>query len=202
MGGQIKNANRSIGSDMTPQKQIVFAMLFYGTCSSTLLLLNKMAVFYIPAPSFVMLVQLIATSLFVVIGSKLGKLEADEFEIEKIKPYCYYVMAFAAGTYCNMRALAASNVETVIVFRSCSPLIVSFLDYLFLGRTLPTTRSWISMLIIGFGASMYVMTDSEFTLNGFSAYYWTFLYLGCICFEMTYGKKIIRDVSYLYCLLL
>lgn len=55
------------------------------------------------------------------------------------------------GVYCNMRALAHSNVETVIIFRSCTPLAVSLCDWLFLGRELPAPRSLAALLTIAAG---------------------------------------------------
>ena len=65
-----------------------------------------------------------------------GSVPKDKWEWYKIKPYLVYVGMFVATIYTNMRALQHSNVETVIVFRSACPLIVSVLDWAFLGRQL------------------------------------------------------------------
>lgn len=62
-----------------------------------------------------------------------------------------YTVAFVLGVYCNMRALENSNVETVIIFRSCTPLAVSLCDYIFLGRELPSKRALASLCTIAFG---------------------------------------------------
>ena len=70
----------------------------------------------------------------------------------KVKAYLLYVASFVFGVYCNMQALSHSNVETVIVFRSCTPLAVSLCDYLFLYRELPSSRSLGALLIIAVGA--------------------------------------------------
>jgi GDP-mannose transporter len=53
----------------------------------------------------------------------------------------------------------------VIVFRSCTPLAQSFLDYLFLGRMLPDLRSIIALGGVALGAYLYVLTDSEFQVK-------------------------------------
>lgn len=66
--------------------------------------------------------------------------------------YSVYTVAFVLGVYCNMRALENSNVETVIIFRSCTPLAVAICDWIFLGRELPSRRSTVSLCTIGFGA--------------------------------------------------
>ena len=94
-----------------------------------------------------------------------------------------------------MRALAMSNVETVIVFRAASPIAVSALDYLFLGRQLPNLRSAAALIAIVVGSVVYANCDSQITLDGFGAYRWAFTYYLLICFEMTYGKKITSSVK-------
>ena len=55
--------------------------------------------------------------------------EQDDFEWSKVKYYVLYVLAFALGTWTNMKVLQTANVETVIVFRSCCPIVVAGFDY-------------------------------------------------------------------------
>ena len=95
-----------------------------------------------------------------------------------------------------MRALEKSNVETVVIFRACTPLAVSFCDWVFLGRELPSKSSLAALLVIAIGAYGYVLTDSQFKMDGLSAYYWACLYFFAICFEMTYGKKITSGIRF------
>ena len=80
------------------------------------------------------------------------------------------------------------------MFRSCTPIAVTLIDYLFLGRAWPNLRSSLSLLAVATGAIIYCMSDSEFQLNGWSAYYWVMLYFILITFEMTYGKKLTSSV--------
>ena len=75
----------------------------------------------------------------------------DDFEWSKVKPYTVYVLAFVLGCYTNMKALEKSNVETVIVFRTCVPLCVGLLDWMFLGRELPSPRSAAALVMILLG---------------------------------------------------
>ena len=77
-----------------------------------------------------------------------------------------YVILFMCGIYANMRALETSNVETVIVARACTPLIVAVLEYNFLGRQAPSLKSTFSMLTIVLGAWFYVMNDGKFSSEG------------------------------------
>ncbi len=105
-----------------------------------------------------------------------------------------YVLAFAASIFCNLKALEGSNIETVIVFRSCTPLAVSLLDFAVLGREMPSWRSFLSLLLILVGAAGYVLTDRAFLVDGISAYGWVAMYFLLLCFQMTYGKQLLDAV--------
>jgi GDP-mannose transporter len=94
-----------------------------------------------------------------------------------------------------MQALSHSNVETVIVFRACSPIAVSVVEYLFMDRAWPSLRSTLSLCAVALGALIYCMSDSQFALNGISAYTWVIIYFFLITFEMTYGKKLTSSVK-------
>jgi drug/metabolite transporter (DMT)-like permease len=105
-----------------------------------------------------------------------------------------------------MKSLTTVNVETVIVFRSCSPIAVSIIEYLFLNREFPSFRSCLSLLGVVFGAFLYCLSDSQFLLEGYSSYFWVIIYFVLITTEMTYGKVITSAVkmdsiwgSVLYC---
>jgi GDP-mannose transporter len=64
-----------------------------------------------------------------------------------------------------MRALSVANVDTVIVFRSCTPLAVCLLDWLFLGRAFPSVRSLVSLSGIVLGSLGYVLNDKDFQVR-------------------------------------
>ena len=87
-----------------------------------------------------------------------------------------YVLAFALGTWTNMKVLQTANVETVIVFRSCCPIVVAGFDYLFYGRACPSLRSVASLLLITGGAVGYILNDKEFQNSGWVAYYWVMIW--------------------------
>jgi len=120
-----------------------------------------------------------------------GMVAPDHFEWRKVKPYLLYVGMFVATIYANMRALQHSNVETIIVFRACCPLVVCVLDWAFLGRQLPSMRSIGALLVVASGCAGYVLTDRAFKLSGWGAYTWVSAYFVIISFEMAYGKHIV-----------
>jgi drug/metabolite transporter (DMT)-like permease len=153
-----------------------------------------MAIAYLPLPSVVSFVQIIFAAVVIVLMKGCG-VKVDSLEKEKMKAYAMYIFAFVSSIYANMQALAHSNVETVIVFRACSPIAVSVIEYLFMGRELPNTRSAISLSVVAIGAVAYCLSDSEFALKGISAYTWAIIYFFLITFEMTYGKSLTANVK-------
>jgi len=120
----------------------------------------------------------------------------DPLTLPNVKVFIPYIFSFVVSLYSNGKALSLSNVETVIVFRACSPLCVSVLDWLFLGRELPGMRSLMALVGVLCGAVGYVMSDSEFAMNGISAYTWVLMNLCGIVFEMTYGKGLISSITF------
>ncbi|GAB5031638.1 Hypothetical protein NocV09_00601910 [Nannochloropsis oceanica] len=181
---------------LPPHLRVPAAVASYSVCSGTMLLFNKLAMYYVPVPSFVTVVQLLFAVGIILLLQRLHIVPPDPLESSRVKPYLVYTVAFVLGVYCNMRALSHSNVETVIIFRSCTPLAVSLCDFIFLGRELPSRRSCLALLTIAAGAYGYVQTDSQFKMDGLAAYSWAILYFVTICFEMTYGKKITSGVRF------
>jgi hypothetical protein len=166
----------------------------YSLCSSTLLLANKLAMEYFPSPSAVSLLQIVFATV-AVLGIKFAGYEVDWFDWEKTKAYSIYVVIFVAAIYSNMQALKNANVETVIVFRACSPIAVCAFEYIYLNRDYPTARSAISMTVVAIGAVVYCLSDSQLALKGLGAYSWALIYLVLITVEMTYGKLLTSSVK-------
>lgn len=154
-----------------------------------------MSVVHLPLPTVVSFLQIIFSTVQILIMKYLFGVKVDELEYDKIRAYAVYIVAFVFSIYANMKALALSNVETVIVFRACVPVAVTVIEYLFMDRALPSVRSSISLAIVSIGAVMYCLSDSEFALNGIGAYSWALIYFFLIAFEMTYGKLLISSVK-------
>jgi drug/metabolite transporter (DMT)-like permease len=179
--------------EMSKQKQeinVAVAIVAYSLCSSTLLLANKAAMIYLPRPSLISLIQVLVSLVIMLVLSLGFQIQIDKLEWWKVKKYLLYVLAFTISRYANMKALDQSNIETVIVFRSCAPLAVSFIEFYFMGRSFPSVRSLLSLVIVCVGAVTYCLSDSEFSLRGFAAYGWVSLYFLLLTFEMTYCKAL------------
>ena len=179
--------------NLTPKQEILLSILSYSFCSGTLVLLNKLTLHHLPFPSLVVAFQLLACLIMIYGANFAGKITVDPLKWEYVKPYLLYTFFFSTGVYCNMRSLNIANVETVIVFRALTPVIVAFLDALFLGREWPSPRSWTGLCALVVGAYGYASHDEKFQTQGYSAYFWPSLYTVVIALEMVrtsfYGKS-------------
>ena len=85
-----------------------FAILGYGTCSSLMLIMNKVAVHLLPAPSLVLLCQFMASWIAVKLCGLCGCIVVDELEWKKVKQFWMVSVAFLACVYVflHLRACA------------------------------------------------------------------------------------------------
>jgi len=171
---------------------IVFGIALYAMCSSTLLIVNKVAMVEMPDPSFLLFCQFLTSSLAV----RALKVAKPEMDIElltwdKAKPFLLATMVFFMCLLSNTAALKSVNVETVIVARSCSPIAVAVLERIFLKRELPSVQGMLALLAIIGGAVIYVLSDQGFRVDGYS---WLAVYFVFIVVEMVFIKFIVDTV--------
>lgn len=174
--------------------KVIIAIVGYSLCSSTLLLANKIAVDYIPESALISLSQFSFATIVCLILPFCG-VAVDQLELAKMPPYVKYSILFGGSIFANLKALKGCNVETIIVFRALSPLAVSIIDWMFMGREFPNARSCASLTMVAIGAYVYCTTDSEFKVQGIKAYFWVLLYFVLIVIEMVYAKHIISSVK-------
>lgn len=167
-------------------------ILYYAACSSTMLVINKVTVHFLPAPTFVLICQLAVSAITVRVLDVLGYVEADKIEWSKLKRFIWVIVGFLGTIFCNIKVLQHSNVETFITFRSSTPLVLSLCDYFFLGRAWPNMRSWICLLFIVLGSAGYVMVDQGFEVR---AYVWLFLWYAFFVFDTVYVKHMCESVQ-------
>ena len=172
--------------------KIVFGIVAYASCSSMMLIINKLAVTFLPAPSVVLFCQLLTSAVAIKAMHEGGVVESDPLVAEKVKPFMLVAIAFLGALYTNVKTLQYANVETFIVFRSSTPIMIAFLDYVFLGRQLPNPRSWLSLMAILMGAIAYVFTDSNFEVK---AYTWVAAWFIVFAFDQVYIKFAVDNVK-------
>ena len=143
----------------------------YFLVSSTMLLFNKACMLVLPAPCAVTLLQVTVTTLLIVVAWCCSLVDIQAVNHVVLSQYVLYSIIFVLGINFTMRSLVVTNVETVLLFRACSPILVSFIDTLWLGREIPSHRSFLSMLCIVSGATWFAASElkaetSTITLPG------------------------------------
>ena len=179
--------NLELAQDGGTRAQIIWGVGGYMIISSLLLVLNKLAVHSLKAPSFLLFAQLFASWVSVKAAAACGIIECDELSVKKVKDFGLVALIFLGAIFSNIKTLQYCNVETFIVFRCGSPLIICVADWFFLGRELPSKRSVLSLIIILMGAVMYVLTDGNFNVTGYA---WVLSWLVIFVGEQIYVKHI------------
>jgi GDP-mannose transporter len=118
-----------------------WAIAYYNLCSSCLLIVNKVALHILPAPVFLLSLQLWFAVAFVYLLGGFGMLQIEPLRWDTAIKFIPVVLSFLGTLFSNAKVLQFSNVETFIIFRSSTPLVLCICDDLFLGRHLPSMRS-------------------------------------------------------------
>ena len=138
----------------------------YMRNSALMLISNKLAIHQFPFPFTLLLLQL-ATSWFVMAVLGLCYLDVTPCSLDILKKFWPVPIAFLGTLFAGLKAVQYANVETFIVFRATTPLMLSMAEWLFLGRQLPNMRSAFCLMLM-LGASVgYTLTDSFFQISGY-----------------------------------
>ncbi|KAK4791059.1 hypothetical protein SAY86_031472 [Trapa natans] len=167
-------------------------VLGYAFSSSLLAVINKYAITLFNYPGLLTALQYLTSALGVWVLGKLGFLHHDAFTVETAKKFLPAALVFYLAIFTNTNLLRHANVDTFIVFRSLTPLLVAIADTTFRKQPCPSKLTFISLLIILGGAVGYVATDSAFTLT---AYSWALAYLITITTEMVYIKHMVMNLG-------
>lgn len=164
----------------------------YAVCSSLLAIINKYAITKFNYPGLLTALQYLTSALGVYILGKLGFLHHDPFSLPTAKKFFPAALVFYLAIFTNTNLLRHANVDTFIVFRSLTPLLVALADTAFRHQPCPSNLTFLSLFVILAGALGYVATDSAFTLT---AYSWAFAYLITITTEMVYIKHMVMNLG-------
>lgn len=183
----------SIGFDPPKQYYATSSLVVgYALCSSLLAVINKFAITKFNYPGLLTALQYLTSALGVWVFGKLGFLNHDPFTIDIAKKFLPAAIVFYLAIFTNTNLLRHANVDTFIVFRSLTPLLVAIADTTFRRQPCPSKLTFVSLVIILGGAVGYVATDSAFTLT---AYSWAFAYLVTITTEMVYIKHMVMNLG-------
>lgn len=181
--------------DLTSDKQrqkTAFAAAGFMTCSSLMLVVNKLAITYFTAASHLLFMQLAFNAVVIVVAGQIGMLSLSDLTVKKSFSYLGVALCFLAALFTNIKILQHTNMETFIVFRSATPIIISLLDYIFLGRDAPSRRSCAALLGLLLGSTAYVKTDSQFSVKGYT---WVTCWIFVFSFDQIYIKHVVNEVK-------
>ncbi|XP_078428879.1 golgi nucleotide sugar transporter 4 [Wolffia australiana] len=164
----------------------------YAISSSLLAVINKYAITKFNFPILLTALQYLTSTLGVWLLGKKGLLQHDPFNWATAKKFLPAAVVFYLAIFTNTNLLRHANVDTFIVFRSLTPLLVAIADTTFRNQPCPSKLTFLSLLIILSGAIGYVMTDSGFSLT---AYSWAIAYLATITAEMVYIKHVVMNLG-------
>ena len=171
---------------------------FYFWSSSALLVLNKIAITVVPNASLLLFVQIASTVVIISIVAQLGQQKVVFFpSLSMIKAYSSVGLVFLVTIYSNFRLINAVGVNAFIVLRCTTPLIISILDWCFLGRELPKRRSLVALCGILLSGGAYVWpkilrrSDSGFRHSDAEGLIWSLVWLSSFIVDMVYIKYIV-----------
>ncbi|PPD85917.1 hypothetical protein GOBAR_DD17144 [Gossypium barbadense] len=164
----------------------------YALCSSLLAVINKFAITKFNYPALLTALQCLTSSFGVWVLAKFNLLHHDPFKFSIAKKFFPAAIVFYLAIFANTNLLRHANVETSIVFRSLTPLLVAVTDTAFRKQPYPAKLTFVSLFIILGGAVGYVVTDKGFTLV---AYLWAFVYSMTITVEMVYVKHMVMNLG-------
>jgi GDP-mannose transporter len=159
-----------------------------------MVLFNKACMKVLPAPCMVTFLQVTASTLIIAAAWSFGMVQIQRVDRATVCRYAVYSILFVLGINFTMRSLSVSNVETLLIFRSSSPILVSFIDTAFLGRALPSGRSFVSMAAIVFGATWFSASEMLSTGKGINGISYNSSNLLLTSLVMTWGKYL-TDIS-------
>ena len=179
-------------SEDTPHATKTLVIGGYMVCSALMLMVNKLTIHHLPAPGVVLFVQFISSAIFAKTTGTMGICEVDSLTNGKIQRFVPAACAQLATIFSGMKALQYSNVETFIVFRASTPLLLCVIDHACLGRELPSRRSTLCLAGLLFGTILYTITDSAFLVHG---YKWIVIWYAAFAFDQAYLKHVIETVD-------
>lgn len=175
-----------------PSLRNVALILCYSACSSMLLVLNKLAVTYVPAPSFVLVCQLSCCAAFISCLHRCKVINCETIPKDKLTFFSLIVFGFVGTLFCNMSTLKYVPVDTLICFRASMPLVIAVVEYFYLGRELPSLRSWLALLGVLSGVCLYTAVDIHFSVRG---YLWLSVWYAFAVSEMVWAKNVVDSLK-------
>ena len=142
------------------------SLCVYVVCSSCMPIINKATLRALPRPFTVTAIQTASAAMLLLAFRIAGMVDFPNPTLAKIWGWTGVVLAWVVPIVFNMKAVQLLTVETVMMFRSLTIVIVAIGDRLFL-KTKMDARSVISCLMISLGGVVYASNDLNFHYRGY-----------------------------------
>lgn len=163
----------------------VVAVLVYVMCSSTMLVVNKAAMNALPFSNTVSALQTGVGAVLLYACRAGGVIEQFPTpNASKIGMWCPVVLVWIIPIALNMAAMRYLTVETLMMFRSVTIVLVAIGDYAILGNSL-SRRQQMACLVISIGGVIYASNDISFNVVG---YLWGVSYSFAMLVNSIYTK--------------
>lgn len=166
-----------------------------------MLVLNKRAVMLIPDPVTLLLLQTSSTAAFVLMLSWFGIAQLQYPTPHTLKQFAYVACIFLGTIYANMRVVQHAGVNLFLVLRCSTPLIVSVMDAVWLGRELPNGRSVGALLGISTCGGVYAYLKATASVeersitNEDSLIFFSCMWLVIFVIDMVFIKYVIESTN-------
>ena len=186
-----------MSDNMRASMRTLFLLFIYFVSSSSLLVLNKVAIKAIPNASLLLFIQLGSTVVIVAAPALVGKARVNFKPDRKVTRAYSTVAAVLATIYSNFQVVHSIGVNPFIVLRCSTPLMVSILDWAFLGRALPGRKSALALCGILSSGSVYAwlkVADTGFGVDEHTAsgLLWSVIWLLSFLLDMVYIKYVVE----------
>lgn len=162
----------------------MLVVVSFATSAALLIVLNKLCLQEANVPASLATVQFFITALTARVVLQARRAAIQSFHTV----WLFYIALFTISIYMNMRLLANTGVAFVIVVRSCLPISVSVLEYIYLEREFPDMQRTSTILSIALSAYAYACADIHAIRMSDACC--AALYFGCLSAEMIVAKKL------------
>ena len=161
----------------------------FSISASSLMVVNKLIVETLPLPSLVCLLQLIFTA-----GVALVYASGDSFSWDVLRSFQLFVGLFTCTLYTSMKSLQYANLETVLCFRSCVPIVITLLECGVMGLPPPGGRANVCMALVLMATMLYALFGGVAGLaEGALAYGWVAIYIAFDISSVMLGKTLAHN---------
>lgn len=167
-------------------------LIGYLVSSSCLSIVNKWALLHFPFPAILLAVQFTFTTFVVLAGMRMKFIDRIELSQCKIIKFMPAIVIFYISLFSSNILIQYGTVDTLIAFRSSTPLAVLPLEMFFLKRPFPGVLAFTTLLIITAAGIGYSFFDSIFDIQIYMA---GFTYVICIVVDSLLLKEIVHTIE-------